>query len=331
MEQPGELGPGLDEGLPGRLALAVDVADGHLGPEDVGLGGRRERVPLAGDLEEILGEAPVLVEERERPLVEVKVVVRALDSGRDVELGRGELLKRDPHVVLGRHPPQPERPAPGELLRQQYRVGHVAHQRVLRCDRRDGEDRVREDRIFQGRHLRDAMLQGQHVQPSGLDHRVHLEGATQQDVQRLRLRKVLRDASCRLIGGARDGEPGLVIPHRIRHIPESGIRLEFSRLHLSGVGRGAHRRASRHAEDDRREDHREPEASHASSSGTDITFRHSRAGSIAGTREPTELSVFTNAALCAVSRSRAITPVIVKEGQDQSPDLPVFCSCRKSA
>src|SRR4051812_33865685 len=54
-----------------------------------------------------------------------------------------------------------------------------------------------------------------------------------------------------------------------------------------------------------------------------------RAGSIVQIRRPPELSVLANAALCAVSGNRAVTPGIVKEAQDQAMAVPVFCSYRK--
>ena len=69
-----------------------------------------------GEFQEFHGELAVLPEQGLGPLCEMKIMVRTLDGGHSVKLGRGKLEECDPDVLPGGQPAEPEGAAPGKLL-----------------------------------------------------------------------------------------------------------------------------------------------------------------------------------------------------------------------
>ncbi len=188
--------------------VPIQLADQHLGLDHVLLRAAGLE-PLAGDRAEVLEDRAGVRQDLRGLLVGIEVVIRALHGGDGVELGGGQLGQGDLHVLLGHLAAQAERAEPGELLREREVIGVVPHDRILRCDARDGEHRVRRDRVFEGRHLGDAILERLDIVIGGLDRPVL--GHRPADIRIDRLRTVQIGGHRR--GGRRrqgmtSGEPG---------------------------------------------------------------------------------------------------------------------------
>ena len=188
VELPCQRGAGRSDPLPVFRQIPVQLADQRPGPDHVLLGAAG-REPFAGDRPEVLEDLAVLGQDLLDLQARVEVVIGALHGGDGVELGGGQLGQGDLNVRLGRLPAEPQRAEPRELLRERQVVRVVAHQRVLRRDARDGEDRVRGDRVVQRRDLRDAVPQRLDVVVGGLHRPVLGQRPADEDVHRLRTRQ----------------------------------------------------------------------------------------------------------------------------------------------
>ena len=143
--------------------------------------------------------------------VEVEIVIRALDVGDHGELGGCQFGQGDFDVLFGRLAAEAEGAEPGKLLRDEYVVGVVAHERVLRRHARDRVDGVRDDRVVKCGDLRNASLQRQEVEARGLDGPVLTQSLPDIGIDRLRAEEVGRRR-----GGVQHRGVGVLRADRLR-------------------------------------------------------------------------------------------------------------------
>ena len=163
-----QVGAGRGQPLADAQQLPVEVGHDDFSPQHVLLAGVTGGVAGLGDRDEINRQLAIIAQNLGGLFVEVEIVIRALDVGDHGELGGCQFGQGDFDVLFGRLAAEAEGAEPGKLLRDEYVVGVVAHERVLRRNAGDRVDGVGDERVVKGGDLRNASLRPPDLQQSSL-------------------------------------------------------------------------------------------------------------------------------------------------------------------